>query len=44
NWWEILENLDGGYSYVYDLEDNEQSWRDGGHGRDRIEKWEKSKG
>jgi catechol-2,3-dioxygenase len=36
NWWEILTNPEGGYSYVFDLEDESRSWRTLDRGKDRI--------
>jgi catechol 2,3-dioxygenase-like lactoylglutathione lyase family enzyme len=38
NWWEILTNPDGGYSYVFDIEEESRSWRDLDRGKDRISK------
>lgn len=40
NWWEFLTNPEGGYSYVFELPDNDGSWRDQDQGRDRIDNWE----
>jgi len=36
NWWEILENPKGGYNYVFDLGDNETTWRNQKHGKTRV--------
>jgi len=38
NWWEILTNPEGGYSYVFGLEEETKSWRDLDRGKDRIAK------
>ena len=38
NWWEILTNPEGGYSYVFDLEETDNNWRDQNQGRDRQER------
>ncbi len=43
NWWEILTNPDGGYSYVFDLEDESRSWRALDRGKDRIKGWQEGK-
>jgi catechol 2,3-dioxygenase-like lactoylglutathione lyase family enzyme len=43
NWWEILTNPDGGYSYIFDLNDEKKTFREMKQGRDRIENWQKSK-
>lgn len=40
NWWEVLTNPEGGYSYVFDLEEESRGWRDQDRGRDRQERWE----
>ena len=40
NWWEILTNPEGGYSYVFDLEEETRGWRDQDRGRDRQSRWE----
>ena len=39
NWWEILTNPEGGYSYVFDLEETDSKWRDQNRGKDRQERW-----
>lgn len=39
NWWEILTNPEGGYSYVFDLEESDSKWRDQNRGKDRQERW-----
>jgi catechol 2,3-dioxygenase-like lactoylglutathione lyase family enzyme len=44
NWWEFLTNPEGGYSYVFELGDNDGSWRDQDQGRDRIGNWETARG
>jgi len=44
NWWEFLTNPEGGYSYVFELGDNDGSWRDQDQGRDRIGNWEAQSG
>jgi catechol 2,3-dioxygenase-like lactoylglutathione lyase family enzyme len=38
NWWEILENPKGGYSYVFDIEEQNDEWRDQNHGEGRSKK------
>ncbi len=38
NWWEILTNPEGGYSYVFDLEETDNNWREQNQGRDRQER------
>ncbi|MEK9679357.1 MAG: VOC family protein [Rhodospirillaceae bacterium] len=43
NWWEILENPKGGYTYVFDVDENAVAWRDQDHGQGRREKWEEKK-
>ena len=40
NWWEILTNPKGGYSYVFDLDETDSKWRDQNRGQDRQERWE----
>ena len=35
NWWEILTNPEGGYSYVFALDEDDRKWRDQNAGRDR---------
>lgn len=40
NWWEILTNPPNGYSYVFDLKDEDRSWNENNRGRDRIEQWQ----
>ena len=40
NWWEILSNPEGGYSYVFEGPEETEKWRDQNQGRDRREKWE----
>jgi len=44
NWWEILTNPEGGYSYVFDVDEKSETWRDQNHGRDRISGWEEKAG
>ncbi len=39
NWWEILTNPEGGYSYVFDLDETDNKWRDQNQGRDRQKSW-----
>ena len=43
NWWEILTNPPNGYSYVFDLEEEDRSWLENERGKDRIEKWQAQK-
>jgi catechol 2,3-dioxygenase-like lactoylglutathione lyase family enzyme len=38
NWWEILENPKGGYSYVFDMEEQPGEWRKLNHGGGRRDK------
>jgi catechol 2,3-dioxygenase-like lactoylglutathione lyase family enzyme len=40
NWWEILENPKDGYSYVFDIEEETDGWREQNHGTGRREKAE----
>ncbi len=40
NWWEILTNPPNGYSYVFDLEEEQRSWFETDRGRGRQEHWE----
>ena len=42
NWWEILTNPEGGYSYVFELEEEGRDWNDQDQGKDRIERWQKN--
>jgi catechol-2,3-dioxygenase len=44
NWWEILTNPEGGYSYVFDLEEADEKWRDQNHGRDRQKRAKQKSG
>ena len=44
NWWEFLTNPEGGYSYVFEMGDNDKIWRDQDQGRDRIRSWEERSG
>ena len=44
NWWEILTNPPGGYSYVFEIAENEEKWRDQDRGRDRRANWENRDG
>lgn len=39
NWWEFLTNPPGGYSYVFEMGDDDRAWRDQKQGRERIERW-----
>lgn len=43
NYWEILTNPKGGYSYVFDMEDDGRGWRSQNQGRDRQERWKQQK-
>ena len=40
NWWEILTNPPGGYSYVFALNETDAKWRDQQQGRARRTEWE----
>ena len=44
NWWEFLTNPEGGYSYVFEMGDNDKNWRDQDQGRDRIRSWRERSG
>ena len=44
NWWEILTNPPGGYSYVFELNESDAGWRDQGQGRARRAEWERREG
>ena len=44
NWSEILTNPPGGYSYVFELDETDEGWRDQGQGRDRRAGWERRGG
>ena len=41
NWWEILTNPPGGYSYVFELNETDAKWRDQQQGRARRAEWER---
>ena len=41
NWWEILTNPPGGYSYVFELSETDAKWRDQQQGRARRAEWER---
>ena len=43
NWWEILENPDNGYSYVFELEQNTARWNDQDQGSQRRANYETNK-
>jgi catechol 2,3-dioxygenase-like lactoylglutathione lyase family enzyme len=38
NWWEILENPKGGYSYVFNIEEQSSEWREQNQGEGRSKK------
>ncbi len=40
NWWEILTNPPGGYSYVFELKETDEAWRGQNQGRGRRKDWE----
>jgi catechol 2,3-dioxygenase-like lactoylglutathione lyase family enzyme len=40
NWWEILTNPPGGYSYVFDIDESAAKWRDQNQGSARRADWE----
>jgi catechol 2,3-dioxygenase-like lactoylglutathione lyase family enzyme len=44
NWWEILTNPPGGYSYVFEIEETAEAWRAQKQGRGRREIWESRPG
>ena len=44
NWWEILTNPAGGYSYVFDIDEETRKWRDQNQGRARRERWAEKAG
>jgi catechol 2,3-dioxygenase-like lactoylglutathione lyase family enzyme len=43
NWWEFLTNPPDGYSYVFELEEDDRAWRDQNMGADRAERYEAAK-
>ncbi|MGE3645996.1 MAG: VOC family protein [Beijerinckiaceae bacterium] len=43
NWWEVLTNPPGGYSYVFDMEEDSRAWKETGGGKDRQARWEAQK-
>ena len=40
NWWEILTNPPGGYSYVFEVDETDEAWRAQDQGRGRRGAWE----
>ena len=42
NWWEILVNPNGGYSYVFEMDEEKRDWNDQDQGKDRIERSEQN--
>ncbi len=40
NWWEILTNPEGGYSYVFEMAEDDRKWVDQDRGKDRAERWQ----
>ncbi len=40
NWWEILTNPPGGYTYVFDIDESDEKWRDQDQGSARLANWE----
>ena len=40
NWWEMLTNPPGGYSYVFEIGETDEAWRAQNQGRDRRTQWE----
>lgn len=42
NMWEILTNPPGGYSYVFEMSEDDRTWRNQNQGRNRQERWEKA--
>jgi catechol 2,3-dioxygenase-like lactoylglutathione lyase family enzyme len=43
NWWEFLTNPAGGYSYVFEMDEDGRAWRDQNMGADRAERYEAQK-
>jgi catechol 2,3-dioxygenase-like lactoylglutathione lyase family enzyme len=39
NWWEFLTNPPGGYSYVFEMAEDDRAWRDQNMGADRAERY-----